>query len=494
MNFKTELVPWIDEVKSYLKDSSKKTGELKKILRKADVSNLDYASQVKLSQMFDPACEVTEEVFRRQIDLYFSLLESKTAPIKLPVFSSYIDWIYSQDINRITDVTFDIISSRLLKTTATELSEPITSFMSRLPYEFERNIDTMTNSRLNTLVSILKETGNTFDKMPSQCRDFIQRMYLACAVKTEISDKNKTRFRGLFRDEPRGYYSAFNKAYAGFSPYDTWIDEPAKKITYERMIDYANYQSAVLDMVRKKQPLNYSTFQSCAIQLKLPRFPESKQVSQSNYEKFYLGESREYKTYAKKLAHLFTELVRSEVKDIETNYYGKLAPASKINKFAVTNDMKARVKDFQNQIVDDEFLIKYANFLIDLTNLDELAGQSNKDIYKPEANVVTIINEPKQENKTDFVDKQDLVEIADRPDGALNMQQVNYLPYINPDLQLRILNNCCTEDDLQELYAIYNELVSKDQRDLNLENALFDLELKLREQDEEDPSSNEKQK
>lgn len=538
MKFQTELVPWIDEVENYLDVGSTKIGEIKKILRKVDFSNLDYAAKTKLATMFDPNCAITEEIFRRQIDLYFSLLEGKS-PIKMPVFSDYIDWIYSQDIDKLTDVTFDIISSRLLKTTAENLSEPINSFMSRLPYEFEEDIDKLTNSRLATLINILKETGNNYSDMPIECRDFIERMYLACAVKSEIADKNKTQFRHLFNAEPKGFYSLFNKAYAGVSPYESWIDEPAKKITYKRMVDYANYQSKVIEKSKDRRALSYTGFESCAKELKLPMFPSPNQTRSENYKRFYLAEPREYKNYAKKLSKVFAMFVKAEVDDIEKKYYGKVVPQERMEKFAVTNDMKSKLK-FKDGVVDEVFLNKYATYLINLVHLDQLTGQAAKDIYPlrtkpanetyggqitiagivPLANAQTAapatekplnVGEEKKENAGAATPEND--KVKDEENQGENATQEIEVPYIevqatlelgvvepdleediepvstydyDKDLEIRIAENLCTEKDLPELYEIYNQLLVNGIRSLKLENIIFDLELAARESQEEE--------
>ena len=75
-------------------------------------------------------------------------------------------------------------------------------------------------------------------------------MFIACSVKTEISDKNKGEIRHLFKDDPNTYYSWFNKAFAGYESFETWIDEPAKKITVKNMINYANMQEKLLETRR----------------------------------------------------------------------------------------------------------------------------------------------------------------------------------------------------------------------------------------------------
>ena len=105
MRFRADSAEWIGEVKGYLTGSSMKIGEIKKILRGVDFEKLSYADKVKLSKMFDPANEITDELFKKQLDLYFSLLESKSSPMQIPVFSDYIEWVYSQEPSKIPDIS-----------------------------------------------------------------------------------------------------------------------------------------------------------------------------------------------------------------------------------------------------------------------------------------------------------------------------------------------------------------------------------------------------
>ena len=115
MKFRTDSAEWIGEVKSYLTDSSRKIGEIKKVLRAVDFEKLSYADKVRLSKLFDPTAEISDELFKRQLDLYFSLLESKSSPISIPVFSEYIEWVYSQEPSKIPDKMFEMMSLRLAK-------------------------------------------------------------------------------------------------------------------------------------------------------------------------------------------------------------------------------------------------------------------------------------------------------------------------------------------------------------------------------------------
>jgi hypothetical protein len=81
------------------------------------------------------------------------------------------------------------------------------------------------------------------------------------------ADRNKREMRGMFRDDPKGYYNIFNKAFARFEQYETWIDEPAKKLTLDNMINYANFQDIVVRNCRDR--LYFSRFQECARELGL---------------------------------------------------------------------------------------------------------------------------------------------------------------------------------------------------------------------------------
>lgn len=479
MKFKTELVPWISEIKSYLTGNSNKVGELKKILKNVDFSKLDYSTKAKLTNMFDPRCEITEEVFKRELNLYFNLLESKK-PMSIPIFSEYIEWVYSQDISKMPDNVFEIISSRLLKTSAEVIPEPINDFMTKLPSEYAKSIDNISNARLSTLINILHNTKNKYADMPVQCQFFIKNMFKACAVKTEISDKNKTDFRRLFREDPRAFYSLFNKAFAGFSAYETWIDEPAKKMTYDHMVDYANYQEFVIK--NAGYGLNYSTFESCARNLGLSRFPESRDSLSG--DKYYLKEPREYKDYAKRLGELFVEMVQEEIETLGSEIKDNKMQISKIYEFTPTNKMKKEVENVFNKKYStmQDLLRVYSNFLVDLVHLDELTGQSKRDIFTHK-DIETKAQETeaiKQSVKTAPSDEEISVENDEDYEEFIDKLEEGY----QISLAERIMNCCCVREDLPLLYERYNELLENGERDLGLERAIFELESMIAEENE----------
>ena len=378
MNFETKLVPWIDEIQNYLKDSSKKPSDIKKVLKGVDFDKLTYADKARLYEMFDPKREITEELFKRQLDLYFSLLESKSTNIRIPVFTDYIEWVYSQDTSKMQDQTFDIVTSRLLRTKATDLPKSITSFMDRLPEAFHGDIDKLSNSRLGTLVNILNGLDADYSVLPQECKDFTIAMFNACAVKSEIADKNKNKMRPLFRDDPRYFYNILNKAFSGVGEHGSWIDEPAKKLRFKHMVDYANFQERIL--LGSRRQLNYPTFESYAKEMKLPKLPEYEKNS-STYLQYYLKSPREYKDYAKRMGQVFVGLVRAEMSRVEKLYDSGLVTAEDLYGFAVTDNAKNKVRGVNTFGAKRAFLSQYSNFLIDLVHLDELTGQAKSDIY-----------------------------------------------------------------------------------------------------------------
>ena len=381
MRFKADSAEWIGEVKSYLTGSSMKVGEIKKILKGVDFENLSYPDRVKLSKMFDPSNEITDELFKKQLDLYFSLLESKSSPMQIPVFSDYIEWVYSQDTSKIPDKMFELMTSRLARSKAQEIPEPVSSFMTRLVKEFDRKLDNLSNSRLSTLVSVLKDIGADYENLPEECKGFVQRMFIACSVKAEIADRNKREIRGMFRDDPKGYYNIFNKAFARFEQYETWIDEPAKKLTLDNMINYANFQDIVVRNCRDR--LYFSRFQECARELGLPRFPEYDSAD-SRFRMFYLREPREYKDYAKRMSGLFEGMVRSEATNAAKQSKAHKLSEQEMFKFATTDKMIRKFTRVHSATTPMEVGLNYADLLIDFVHLDELTGQSKRDIFNAE--------------------------------------------------------------------------------------------------------------
>lgn len=459
MRFKADSAEWIGEVKSYLTGSSMKIGEIKKILKGVDFENLSYPDRVKLSKMFDPSNEITDELFKKQLDLYFSLLESKSSPMQIPVFSDYIEWVYSQDTSKIPDKMFELMTSRLARSKAQEIPEPVSSFMTRLVKEFDRKLDNLSNSRLSTLVSVLKDIGADYENLPEECKGFVQRMFIACSVKAEIADRNKREIRGMFRDDPKGYYNIFNKAFARFEQYETWIDEPAKKLTLDNMINYANFQDIVVRNCRDR--LYFSRFQECARELGLPRFPEYDSAD-SRFRMFYLREPREYKDYAKRMSGLFEGMVRSEATNAAKQSKTHKLSEQEMFKFATTDKMIRKFTRVHSATTPMEVGLNYADLLIDFVHLDELTGQSKRDIFNAEM-LRPALEDPKPEQ----------VQI----DQVYPAAKIVFGEHLTDD-DIKRAKELSTE--LGTLYDEYNELSLQGKVDNALVEKILEVEDKLK--------------
>lgn len=459
MKFKADSAEWIGEVKSYLTGSSMKIGEIKKILKGVDFENLSYPDRVKLSKMFDPSNEITDELFKKQLDLYFSLLESKSSPMQIPVFSDYIEWVYSQDTSKIPDKMFELMTSRLARSKAQEIPEPVSSFMTRLVKEFDRKLDNLSNSRLSTLVSVLKDIGADYENLPEECKGFVQRMFIACSVKAEIADRNKREIRGMFRDDPKGYYNIFNKAFARFEQYETWIDEPAKKLTLDNMINYANFQDIVVRNCRDR--LYFSRFQECARELGLPRFPEYDSAD-SRFRMFYLREPREYKDYAKRMSGLFEGMVRSEATNAAKQSKAHKLSEQEMFKFATTDKMIRKFTRVHSATTPMEVGLNYADLLIDFVHLDELTGQSKRDIFNAEM-LRPVLEDPKPEQ----------VQI----DQVYPTAKIVFGEHLTDD-DIKRAKELSTE--LGALYDEYNELCLQGKVDNALVEKILEVEDKLK--------------
>lgn len=459
MKFKTESAEWIGEVKSYLTGSSMKVAEIKKILKGVDFENLSYVDKNKLSKLFDPTAEISDELFKKQLDLYFTLLESKSAPKQIPIFSEYIEWVYSQDPAKLPDKMFDMMTSRLAKSKAQEIPEPVSSFMTKLVKEFDRKLDNLSNTRLGTLVNILRDLGTDYENLPEECKKFIQNMFIACSVKTEIADKNKREIRGMFRDDPRGYYNIFNKAFARFEQYETWIDEPAKKLSLENMINYANFQDAVIRNCRDR--LYFQRLQECARELKLPRLPEY-DSSDPRFRAHYLREPREYKDYAKKMAGLFEGMVRTEATLAAKQAKANTLTEDEMYKFATTDKMIRKFSRVQNSTTPMEIGLNYADLLIDFVHLDELTGQAKRNIFNS-ADLALALKDPEPQ--------QVMIE------QIYPTAKIIYGEELSPE-DIKLAKELSQK--LGELYDEYNELFAQGKTDQDLVERILETEDKLR--------------
>lgn len=275
-------------------------------------------------------------------------------------------------------------------------------------------------------------------------------MFIACAVKTEIADRNKNKFRGMFRDDPRYYYGIFNKAFAGVGEYGSWIDEPAKKMTLKNMINYANFQRNVLENTHSTR-LDYYYFDRCAKNLNLPRMPEYDSYVH-NGRGFYLKQPREYKDYAKKLSYIFVQMLNYEMCKFAENLGDGILDASNLEPFAATSSMASNFANIANASKNEEILLnRYAGAMIDMVHLDDLTGLAPHQIYNEEQ-ALEVLNAGKSQVK----------------------------PSYTGDIRERIFNGTCTQADLDELYEMYY----KDPYDYEIQNTIVSLEDRFREEKE----------
>lgn len=445
-----KIIPWVDEIQNYLTDSSVKVGRIKNVLKNVDFSNLDEATKTRLSKMFDPTKKVSEKLFKRELDLYFALLDNKPRSISLPIFSEYVDSVFSQAPSKLSDEYFDAMVTRSLKANDKNLSPAIKSFVLKLPEEYDKNIDDISKKRLSTLVNVLLSTNLDYEKLPKQCQEFVKSMFMSCAVRTEISDKNQKKFNNLFRSDPQKYYTMQNRAFAGVSQYESWVDEPANKLRFMHLINYANFQSQILS--KSLYNLGITDLRKRASEIGLEKLPPYEKQA-DGFDETYMQTPRDYRAYAKKLSGLFAGFVKHEVGEVEKQSLGEKFPTDRLYELAVTSDMQKQAGKLRTEEVTAETLQNYANYLIGIVHLDELTGKKPKEIYNASERVQT--------RKSTGLNKLDR-DLAGIDTGVLE----------------RIRKGRCEVEDLPELYEVYNILLKHGKRDLDLENMIVDLQVR----------------
>ena len=420
---------FINELQSYLSGNVGSDGKnvtvrkMVKIVKKTDFQNLPLETQRALHSMVDPSCDISEEVFKRQLDLYFSLMEDNDGPQRIPVFSEYVEWLYRQESRNIPDKMFDLMTSRLLKTKAKTLPESVSGFFDGLTEEYKRDIDKISNERLKSLIGILNGINLEFEQMPDELKNFVRQMFIRCAVKTEIADRNKTEIRNLFKDDPSTYYNWFNKAFAGYGNYQTWIDEPAKKLSLRNMINYANMQDIVVKNGRRG--LSFQIFQAGARSLGLRRLPEYK-VGGLQFGIHYLPEPREYKDYAKKMTKLFTQMIKAEIEEsISLKNQGVLLDG-RAHRFGQTSRMWEGCEYVLRATTPAKTAERYADFLVSLVHLDSLTGLTKNQLFE-EIDLKTICETANRQNSTKKLEPQEsksYMKTATAQDDELYLKRV----------------------------------------------------------------------
>lgn len=501
MKFSIEITPWVNEVKSYIK-GERELNDVKKVIKSVDLSKISYADKVELSSLVDPRNEISEEVFKRQLDLYFSLLDSKKKTI-LPIFSEYVDYVCMQDAGSLSDKSFENLVSKLSKTKKENITEQMQNFIDRLPNCYKEDIDKMSNSRLNTLISILNNMGIGYADFPEECKGFVTELFKRCSVKTEIADKNKNSMQNLFRESPKKYYEAFNKSFAGADYYARWIDKPANKLHFKQMVDYARFQDAILERFKSSSALNTREFKRIAVAEKLPNIAWLvDDDGDIDYSKgVYLREERDYKNYAKKMSNIFVQMIQSETALVADKIQSREIKESDWTKFASTRqmNMRARRTDFYSN--EKRALRNYSDFLVGLVHLDKLSGLSKEEIFRPVSEKVFGASEVKTQqtgvsknNETPKPQKlQTKQELASEYMQMLQKEQAGselrdeYLDEIDEatiaSLYRKMNMNACDEYDIPDLQALCRKLKSEGKKCYDIENVIFDIEFRIAEQE-----------
>ena len=272
----------------------------------------------------------------------------------------------------------------------------------------------------------------------------------------------------MFRDDPRTYFNWLNKAFAGYGNYETWIDEPSKKLNLKNLVNYANMQNLVVKKGRRG--LDFSKFQACARELGLRRLPEYKPGA-LQFGMHYIQEQRDYKDCAKKMTGLFTQMIKAEVEEyIKFKSEGMLT-AGRIHRFGQTLKMWDGC-DYAFKASDPvKASERYADFLISLVHLDSLTGLTRNQLFEE-------------------------IDLKAIRDSVSQKRQETIIPVKNPEFDLTAepvtsdLENSLSRE-LRELYSQYHENCEVGRRDYKLEGRIVEIEAALRDlkQSESQPNN-----
>lgn len=374
------------------------------------------------------------------------------------------------------DKLLSVMVREFSKANPEEWTDEIKTFVDFIPELFGQNIDKMSNSRIKSLIKILDKTSLEYKVMPATCKEFVRDVFLRCAVKTEISDKNKTEFQGIFKNDPKKYYDAFNKAFAGLEGKDSWVDRPTNKLTFKQMINYAEFQDVVLGFKNSTKNLDIDSFYLMAKALKLPKLPPYEPAVLD--ARIYLKDNRDYKTISKRMAKHFAGFIMSEAdRLVEKIECGEIKPED-VYELAPTSQMTRMVKTIDLYSNNEQARKNYAYFLMGLVHLDKLMEKSKAEIYSGKSKTTEIKTNNKLETKQDKQKKSVITKKSSSKDEEYEL---------SIRLKNKIFNQNCTADDLDDLLELEENLRKGDVKNasginlLDVENAIFDLEQKVKE-------------
>ena len=177
---------------------------------------------------------------------------------------------------------------------------------------------------------------------------------------------------------------------------------------------------------------------------------------------FYLREPREYKDYAKRLSGLFEGMVRSEATNAAKQSKDHKLSEQEMFKFATTDKMIRKFTRVHSATTPMEVGLNYADLLIDFVHLDELTGQSKRDIFNAEM-LRPSLEDPKPEQ----------VQI----DQVYPTAKIVFGEHLTDD-DIKRAKELSTE--LGTLYDEYNELCLQGKVDNALVEKILEVEDKLK--------------
>lgn len=399
-----ELYDGVDGLNKYLmfEDSEEwNIRRVKKFIKSDTFAQRDYPLIRKLYVMFDPKQRVSSDVLRKQTDLYVDLLnEGFDVDKKFPEFSGFVNELFSTRIETISNDQLYAMLHSVAKLKDGVQSEAIRNFKLQIPNLYLQDIDSMNNRRLSILIGHIKD--KEFDDLDEKMKNFVVELYKRCAVKTETADNNKLKLSTYdwFKENASNYFGQFNKAFFDVGLYEnSFLDEPTKKIRFEYLCKYADFQNEFINKMeklakdrgmsvarllsRQNADFVYDVACECRKTLNIPNFPEY-DPNNRNFNRYYLREPREYKTsVTPKMANLFRSMIESKIK------YGLCCGDTRLMAETLSDFVVTRKKD--NQVVriicdhmsEESFedgYVKLGEWLVESTHLDEFLRVSAKDL------------------------------------------------------------------------------------------------------------------
>lgn len=413
------LISYIHQTDSSNQWSKRK---VKDVIRQGKFKELPYASQRKLYIMFDSSQKISSEIIQRELELYIDLLNSNF-PIstEFDIFDKFARSIFEEDVFSLSTERLGSILKALQKLNPEKSTPEIDEFIQKIPALYTQNVDNLSNKQLSLLINQIRDMD--YKDLPVQMQDFVLELFVRCATKAETSDNNNKKFKtaNWFKANPQTFFGQFNKAFFGANPYDEiFIDEPTKKIRFEHLVNYANFQYEFIRQIEElsrvhRLPVSkllsygdkyyvYNIASSIATKQHLPQFEPPEQ--DGSPKKFYLAdETREYKSSVlAKSSGLFVSMIREKLEQAyKTQSIDGMADT--LSDFAVTQKMKDHLnslvlasKRYKNFDASYDY---FARWLVGLVHIDEIARIPIYEIVKPASAIKQSISQSTTRNEDD---------------------------------------------------------------------------------------------